>query len=99
MRSKNEEDSVSLQRRALDEISHKLAVAQKACQAVSEILEVMTELAELVEHLGDQPAPAVAAMLNSTGKRVENKLAALSLFQAQLNGMKTRALVRRPIVA
>jgi hypothetical protein len=78
------EDSVSLQRRALDEISHKLALAQKACRAVCELLEVMTELAELVEHLGNHPAPAVAVAVNSASIRIERKLAALSLLHTQL---------------
>lgn len=83
-RSDRGEDTVSLQRKALDEISQKLAVAQRACRAVCELLEVMTELAELMEHLGDHPAPAVAAKVNSMRMSVRRKLAALSLFHAQL---------------
>jgi hypothetical protein len=77
-------DTVSLQQKALDEISQKLVVAQKACGGVCELLEAMTELAELVEHLADHPAPAMASRVNLASMRVERKLAALSLLHGQL---------------
>jgi hypothetical protein len=72
----------------LDEIGQKLAVAQRACRAVCELVEAMSELAELVEQLRDHPVPAVAVRVNSATTRVERKLAAVSVLHAELNQVR-----------
>jgi hypothetical protein len=71
---------LSLQRNALDEISHKLALARKPCSAVCELLQATTELAELIEHVADHPTPAAASRIDLASMSVQTKLVALSVF-------------------
>lgn len=73
-----------LQRNVLDEVSHRLALAQKACRTVCELLQAMTELAELIRNLEDHRTPALAKCIDLARRNVETKLVALSLLHTEL---------------
>lgn len=78
----------SSQREALDEISHKLMVAKKACRAVCELVQVMAEMARQVEQWAEQPTSALAPNLDLVNSRFEGKLAALGAIHDQLSLLK-----------
>lgn len=77
---------VSLQRNALEEIGRKLGVAQKACRAVCELLQAMTELAELLDHMADHPTHIAASQIDLVSMSVQSKLIALGLLHKELSG-------------
>jgi hypothetical protein len=73
-----------LQRNVLDEVGHRLALAQKACWTVCELLQAMTELAELIRDLEDHRTPALATSIDLARRNVDTKLVALSLLHKEL---------------
>jgi hypothetical protein len=75
---------VSLQRNALEEVSRKLGVAQKACRGVCELLQGMMELAEMLEHMADYPTHVAASRIELARVSVQRKLIALSLLHTEL---------------
>jgi hypothetical protein len=75
---------ISLQRHALEEVSRKLGVAQKACRAVCELLQTMMELAEMLEHMADHPTHVAASRIDLARVSVQRKLIALSVLHKEL---------------
>lgn len=73
-----------LQRNVLAEVSHRLALAQKACRTVCELLQAMTELAELIRNVEDCLTPALAKSIDLARRNVETKLVALGLLHEEL---------------
>lgn len=73
-----------MQRSVLDELSHKLVLAQEACRAVCDLLRAMMELAELIGNVEDHLTLALAKSVDLASRRVEAKLVALSLLHKEL---------------
>jgi hypothetical protein len=71
---KEPDQGVSLQRNALEAVSRKLGVAQKACPAVCELLEAMMELAEMLEHMAGHPTHVAASRIDLARVSVQRKL-------------------------
>lgn len=73
-----------LQRNVLAEVSHRLALAQRACRTVCELLQAMTELAELIRDVEDRLTPALAKSIDLARRNVDTKLVALGLLHEEL---------------